>query len=486
MRKLIFLSAVLLIPALNLFGQEDPYPELGAKLEQYFVALAGEQADVQSGECDFLIESCEDSLVRQYVALKIWDHYSESNIMGDDAVAVHIADKWFLSGKIKMKSGADLFAAQIFSQFNRSSLVGMQAPSLELFSPKGDHVIVPETGSYSVLYFYDVGCATCKKETPRFQKLISSGKYEGLKVFAIYVGSSAEEWTSYRADFTGVTHLWDPDVTSDWQMLYGVLGTPRMFLVGPDGTIIGRGLDTPALELLLNKEFSREEYVYGQEAEMEKIAGLFSVYGDTIKVADIMSVADYMAARTFGEGDINTYKQIFGDILYYLFSQKTEVYRDAAVPFIDKYINLPEVWNTEADKAQVTSLASLMAELAARTPAGTPVPDIKVPGVLRRKPGLFAKGSREGEFSLARLKGNPSYVVFYTGGCSSCKETLAAVDALVSANRKVRILLVDMDTIMSDNPDLATKLLDSFDLSALPFVIQLDRGGIVLHRYVQL
>lgn len=486
MRKLIFLSALLLIPALSLFGQEDPYPELGAKLDQYFVALAGEQADVQSGECDFLIESCEDSLVRQYVALKIWDHYSTSKIMGDESVAVHIADKWFLSGMVKMKSGADLFAAQLFSQFNRSSLIGMQAPSLELFSPDGAHVAVPENGSYSVLYFYDTGCATCKKETPRFKELISSGKYEGLKVYAIYVGSSAEEWAAYRADFDGVTHLWDPEVTSDWQMLYGVLGTPRMFLVGPDGTIIGRGLDTPALELLLNKEFSHEEYVYGQEAEMEKLAGLFSVYGDTIKVADIMNVADYMAGRTFGEGDLNSYKQIFGDILYFLFSQKTEVFRDAAVPFIDKYINLPEVWDTEADKAQVTSLASLMAELAARTPVGSKVPDIKVPGVLRRKPGLFAKGSREGAFSLTRLKGNPSYIVFYTGGCSSCKETLSAVDALVLANRKVRVLLVDMDAVMSDRPELASKLLDTFDLSVLPFVIQLDRRGIVQHRYVQL
>ena len=48
------------------------------------------------------------------------------------------------------------------------------------------------------------------------------------------------------------------------------------------------------------------------------------------------------------------------------------------------------------------------------------------------------------------------------------------------------MLLVDMDAVMSDRPELASKLLDTFDLSVLPFVIQLDRRGIVQHRYVQL
>ena len=39
---------------------------------------------------------------------------------------------------------------------------------------------------------------------------------------------------------------------------------------------------------------------------------------------------------------------------------------------------------------------------------------------------------------------------------------------------------------MSGHPELGQTLLDSFDLSALPFVLQLDRNGVVQHRYVQL
>ena len=473
------LSATLLALA------QQPYPQLGAKLDQYFLSLAGEPADVQSRECDFLIESCQDSLVRQYTALKIYDHYLKSKIMGDDAVAVHVARKWFLSGAVEMKSEQDAFHAQLFVQFNENSLIGHPAPALTLFAPDSSAVPVPARDSYSVLYFYDTGCATCKKETPRLQQLIDSGKYP-VTVYAIYVGASAREWAEYREQFTGVTHLWDPEVTSDWQMLYGVLQTPKMFLVNPQGTIVGRGLDTPALEILLNRELSREEYVYGEAEEMERLAQLFQVYGDTLKVPDVLSVADYMAARTFGEGDVNAYKQTMGDLLYYLFSQRTEVYRDASIPFIHKYIEQPEIWSTDSDKAQVSSLGQLMLDLAQRTPAGAPVPDLTTPATLRRKPGLFCKGTKKGDFRLRKLRGNPAYLVFYTASCQACRELLAAVDSLVEKDRKVRVLLIDMDTLSQENPAKANQLLDSFDLSVLPFVVQLDRKGTVLHRYVQL
>ena len=483
MRRLVVALAAL-SASLLAFAQQ-PYPELGAKLDQYFLALAGEPVSVQNEECDFLIESCEDSLVRQYTALKVYDHYLKSKIMGDDAVAVHVARKWFLSGKVKMKSEDDAFHAQLFVQFNENSLIGNPAPQLTLFAPDSSSVRIPAKDAYSVLYFYDTGCATCKKETPRLQELIDSGKFP-VTVYAIYVGASAEEWAAYREKFTGVTHLWDPEVTSDWQLLYGVLQTPRMFLVNPTGEIVGRGLDTPALEILLNRELSKEEYVYGEASEMERLAQLFDIYGDTLKVSDIMSVADYMAARTFGEGDVNAYKQTIGDLLYYLFSQRTEVYRDASVPFIQKYIEQPEIWSTEADKAQVTSLGELMVALASRTPVGSQVPDLKVPGTLHRKPGLFRKGVKEGEFRLRKLKGNPGYLIFYTGGCSACQELLAALDDIVANDRKARILLIDMDALFNDNPEKANELLDNFDLSVLPFVLQLDRKGVVRHRYVQL
>ena len=482
-----FLTAILLLSACLVTGAQQPYPELGAKLDQYFLALSGESAAVQSEECDFLIETCQDSLVRQYTALKIYDHYLKSRIMGDDAVAVYVARKWFLSGAVPMKTEEDFFHARLFVQFNESSLIGSPAPVLTLFAPDSSRMRIPlrKEGRYSVLYFYDAGCSTCKRETPRLQALAEEGRYP-VSYYAIYTGASAPEWSAWREGKEAFTHLWDPEVSSNWQMLYGVLQTPKLFLVNPDGVIVGRGLDSGALELLLKRELGQEEYVYGESAEMERLQQLFSTYGDSLKVADVMDVAGYMAQRTFGEGDLGAYKQAFGDLLYYLFSQRTEVYRDASIPFIQKYIQQPDIWDTEADKAQVSSLGELMLSLAQRTPVGTQIPDLTVPGTLRRKGCLFARPVKEGTFRLRKLKGNPTYLVFYTGGCEACRELLDKVDALVQEKRKTKVLLVDMDALYESQPDKATELLDSFDLSVMPFVLQMDRKGIILHKYVQL
>ncbi len=53
MNRLI-LALAALSASLLAFAQQ-PYPELGAKLDQYLLALAGEPVSVQNEECDFLI-----------------------------------------------------------------------------------------------------------------------------------------------------------------------------------------------------------------------------------------------------------------------------------------------------------------------------------------------------------------------------------------------------------------------------------------------
>ena len=482
MKKFFLTTAAAILSSIWIQAQE--YPQLGAKLEEYFTALAGESAELQSRECDFLIESSADSLVRQFVALRIYDHYTSSRIMGDDAVAVHIVDNWLANGKIAMRSEEELLAAKMYAEFNRNSLIGKKAPLVNLKTAAGKKVRVPASGKYNVLYFYDTSCATCKVETARLREFLAGSDYN-IKVWAIYVGSNAASWQEYRKDFDGVSHVWDPSMDSDWQRLYGVLGTPRMFLVNPDGIIIGRGLDTPALNVLLSREFTSGKYSYGEESQTARYDQMFATYGDTLSVRHILEVADYLAARTFGEGNLDSFKQVEGDLLYYLSQQRGEVYKDAIIPFVNRYVKIPDVWETPEDEAQIVSLGNFLSEMTARTPVGSTVPDITVPGTVRRKPfPLLVKGSKEGLWRLGKLKGRTNYIVFYSAGCSNCQELLSRIDSIAAESCKVRVLLIDMDAAMDGL--VGQTLLDTFDLTALPFVIQTNRKGVIQHRYVQL
>ena len=462
MRKLF---AIVLACLLGLSAFAQDYPELGAKLEEYFTALAGESAAVQASECDYLIESCNDSLVRQYVALKIYDHYLKSRILGDDAVAVHVADKWLLSGRVPMHNAEELAAADVYATFNRNSLIGKQAPATTILDDSGATVRVPVPGEYTVLYFYAPGCGTCKAQTLALKELVASGDYP-FRLVSVNVNEQADD--------------------SSWQLDYGVLKTPWMFLISPSGVILGRGLDISALRMLLAREFASDNYEYGAESQMERFDQMFAAYGDTLKASHVLDVADYMAARTFGEGNIDSFKQVEGDLLYYMAARRDEALKDAVIPFAAKYLEVPDVWTSHEDSLQVLSLGKFLCELTARTPVGSVVPALEVYGTLRRKPCLFVRGSRTKVFNLAKLRGKPAYVVFYTGGCGSCAQTLEEVSALVTSRPRVRVLLVDMDALMADYPDMAGQLLDTFDLTVMPYIIELDRKGVITHRYVDL
>ena len=76
-----------------------------------------------------------------------------------------------------------------------------------------------------------------------------------------------------------------------------------------------------------------------------------------------------------------------------------------------------------------------------------------------------------------RRKGG--YIVFHTEGCPVCKAELSAADSL-----GLRTLDVNVDEIMVTNPALAKSLLDTFDLSSMPLILQVGRHGIILRRYL--
>jgi hypothetical protein len=46
--------------------------------------------------------------------------------------------------------------------------------------------------------------------------------------------------------------------------------------------------------------------------------------------------------------------------------------------------------------------------------------------------------------------------------------------------------MVNVDEVLHTDPSLASSLFDSFDLSALPYLVETDRKGTILRRYLSL
>jgi alkyl hydroperoxide reductase subunit AhpC len=462
---------------------------LGDRLREYYKAIERQTLEIQKGECDFLIESSEDSLVRQFVALDIFRHFLDSPMMGSETVAVHVFDKWLADRKIRMKSEADYMAAKVFAEFNRRSLIGAEAPTLILETFDGTQLELYGSNPgnrFSVLYFYDTDCAKCKVETIYLKNLFNVRDYP-VDVYAVYTGDDRQAWSSYIAerlvmDSSKVTHLWDPSIESDFQRKYGVVQTPRLFLIGPDGTILGRGLDVRSLEKMLDGIFTEKKLEYGSRESESLFDGIFASSGGRPGANEVKGIADYIHDRTLSKKDTVMFRQLAGDYLYYLSSRAGEGFKEGLKYHLGKNIlSRGDVWKTSDDSLKVIGFASIMNDLLSKAAVGTRVPHIRL------KAELYASGKiKEKKVYLDRLKGKENVIIFYTEGCDVCAAEKAAAVKLAEGSYKVNVLMVNFDNIMESDPSLASHLMDSFDLSSLPYIIMTDSDGTILRRYMSL
>lgn len=458
------------------------YAALDEKLEAYTAAISGESIDVQCGEADFLISTCQDSLVRQHVALWLYAHYMDSGLMGVEAVAVHIFDEWFSDGKVEMLSEVEFMNARIYVEFNRWSLLGMEAPPLEASAPDGSLVSFPVRGRYSLLYFYDLSCSECKVQSALLKAYLREEDPD-LDFYAFCVGQDEDAWREYREKWLDfgtstmkVIHLWDPMVESDFQRKYGVLQTPRLFLMDHSGVIIGRGLDAVGLKQLLDLLPDLRPYEYGGESSDAFFDELAGMYGDSFTASDVSDLARRLTAATLEAGDTLSFKHIAGDMLYWLGSKRGEAFREGSAYVADSLIlGRPSVWASTEDSLQVVGLASLTHELLSRSAVGSKLPKIKVWGELHS-----SKGRIEGRYSLRKLRGKSSYIIFHRQGCPYCEAELAAVDSVLACNPSAKVLSVDMTSLSGCEEE---QLLDAFDLSVLPLLIEADSKAVIRRRF---
>lgn len=487
MRKIIVILLLSCV-CLNMRAQElDSLTraKLSDKLEEYFVTIDKLDTEAQKAETDFIIEVSTDSLVRQFVAVKSYSHFLNSPRMGSEAVAIHVLDKWFLDGKIKMYDEMDLLNARIFADFNRQSLVGEKAPELTLFTPENEMVNLYAVPSerYSILYIYDTDCAKCKLEGMRLNKVLSD-KSSPVDFYAFYAGDNKDKWDQYREEnfkFNEITvrHFWDPEIDSDFQRKYGVLQTPRMFLISPDGTIIGRGLDCEALIQMLDAIFADTDLEYGSDESAELFGKLLGPSPTRREIAD---VAKMLEDATLGSGNQVMFKQLIGDYLYYLAPKTGQEYKEGLYGFIVRYIlDRDDIWTSEDDKLKVVGFAEIMHDLLSKAVPGTRIADIKVQGT------LLAMGKEKvARKNLSKLRGQMNIIIFHTEGCHICEAEIKAARTLASSNPKSRVFLVNVDKLVEENPAMSASLFDSFDLSALPYILQTDKKGNIIRRYMSI
>lgn len=220
-------------------------PVLAGKLEQFFSQVVIQIPDSVNKEADRVLRmSGANREVYQYVAVWLFNKYATSEIMGHDAVVVHLADKIYLSGSADWVSKEFLsdLAAKIAKI--RPTLIGKKGADLVMNSFSGRYVSLYDIDAeFTILYFWEPDCGHCKEATPVLKKYYDLNKKSGIEVFAVCTQNDREEWEKYiiEHDLTWING-WDPDRVSRFDILYNVDSTPIVYILDREKTIIAKRL----------------------------------------------------------------------------------------------------------------------------------------------------------------------------------------------------------------------------------------------------
>lgn len=251
-------------------------PILHGKVMYYIEKMVAQTPDSINKAVDVVLEKAKaNEEMFKYWVIELLNMYAKSNIMGFDAVYVHIVENYYNSGQAKWTDEADLFRITDRAKKLKPTLMGEIAPRLVLMDNNGTYKdLYAVKAKYTLLFIYDPDCGHCKKETPKilesYQKLIAKGV--DLKVFAVStehlidgqdslgkpkIKTKPEEinkWPKFIEEFK--TQEWinvaDLYLQNNFREVYDINSTPRAFLLDKDKKIIAKRFGADQFEQLVN------------------------------------------------------------------------------------------------------------------------------------------------------------------------------------------------------------------------------------------
>jgi thiol-disulfide isomerase/thioredoxin len=218
-------------------------PILQARLNAFFTNVVIQSPDSINKEIDRLMRKCKSNYkVFQFIAVYLFNHFRESEIMGHDAVLVKLADDIYLSGKADWVS--DEFKSDLRKQIDliRPNLIGKKAENLVMDSYKGIFVSLYDVDKeFTILYFWEPNCGHCKESTPKLKAYYDKAKNENIEVFAVCTTSDKTSWTKYiEENKLNWINGWDPERSSHFDYYYNVQSTPMVYILDKNKKIIAK------------------------------------------------------------------------------------------------------------------------------------------------------------------------------------------------------------------------------------------------------
>lgn len=253
-------------------------PVFHNKLNYFFTKLLPQIPDTiiqEAGRVIGLTGSNKETF--KYVVFYITTTFESSEIMGMDAVFVHMANKYYRTGQAFWVDSTQLKKIIDRADILGPLLLGEKAPNLTfpdtLGKPQTLHNVKKK---HTILAFWDPSCGHCKTTIPKLYAMYDSIRTLDIDVYSVCIENDQRKWKDFIIDkglnwinVSTLEHTWEAyqkfylehnlDYNRNKYLLdqvnlksyYDIYSTPVIMLLDENKEIVAKRLDVDNLRELL-------------------------------------------------------------------------------------------------------------------------------------------------------------------------------------------------------------------------------------------
>ncbi len=226
------------------------------KLNQYMTTVIVPHPDTIIKESDAIIEKARDNKeVFKYVVSYLTDKYLTSNIMGYDAIFVHLAEKYYMTNQAYWTSPTNLEKIIKRAKTLRPLLIGEKAPNIMMEDTMGlVYSLYNIKAKYTILLFWNVNCGFCKKEMPKLKKLYDN-KSLNTEVYAVYTSTDIKKWKDYiKKENLKWINVGGKKCNINYREVYDVYSVPTLYLLNENKEIIAKKINVDQIQGFIKRD----------------------------------------------------------------------------------------------------------------------------------------------------------------------------------------------------------------------------------------
>jgi thiol-disulfide isomerase/thioredoxin len=243
------------------------------KLQQYFENVIPQSPDSIIKDADYLL-LLSRSAPEMYKFLLNWltDEYIYPKYMGQDAVFVHLFNKYHSKGVSNWLNEKQIKTISDRAYMLMSNLIGEQAANLQMVDSNGvEAPLYNIKANYTVVVFWDPSCGHCQHEVPRLDSIYNAKwKTEGVKMYGVLTEpKDFDSWKKFirEKNLGNWVNVYETEAQRkmveqskqpSYKQLFDVTQTPTLYLLDKDKKIIAKKLTMEQLDDLLDVKIKNQ------------------------------------------------------------------------------------------------------------------------------------------------------------------------------------------------------------------------------------